>query len=113
MLIFKEFLLVEATELSSDTLKVLKKFSSAGSNGYKLIAIIDGKSKTLNAGNPEGGGDDDSKFIKKFNKFISETPSFTLNLKMPRSGPMGSTKWLPVGDVEVIDNKVTSEKWYR
>jgi hypothetical protein len=32
---------------------------------------------------------------------------------MPRSGPMGSTKWLPVGDVEVIDNKVTSEKWYR
>ncbi len=72
-----------------------------------------GKTKTLYAGSSEGGIEDDTAFIKKCNKFFSETSSFILNMKMPRSGPMGSTKWVPVGDVEVVDGKVTSEKWYR
>jgi len=106
--------LLENTKVDNNLTKVFKKFVESSKGGHKLIAKVNGKNKTLFAGQTSGGMDSGkhARFEKKCYKFLDETPTFKLEMKMAFSAPMGTFKWKPVGTLDVKDGKIVKEQWF-
>ncbi len=99
------------TKFTKDLVKARSRIYVAIENGEKVIAIVDGKKKTLNGGSTDDSnrGVSDSKKIDKFktkiDKFMDENDTYKIEIKYYLS-----RKWQNVGTLDVEGGEVKS-KW--